>query len=96
MAVALPFLYGAAAIAGTAAAVKSMVTKPPAPPPLPTLPPAPDAAADNLDTEKARRAAMARRRQQGTGQFGKSATLLTGALGVPGPAPVERKSLLGA
>jgi hypothetical protein len=96
MAAALPYFLIAAATASTAAAVKSMTTKAPAPPPLPTLPDAPDAAADNLDTEKARRAAMARRRQQGTGQFGKSATLLTGALGVPGPAPVERKSLLGA
>lgn len=96
MAAALPFIYGAAALFSTAASVKSMTAKPPAPPPLPELPPAPDAGADALDTEKARRAAMARRRQAATGQFGKSSTLLTGALGAPGPAPVDRKSLLGA
>lgn len=96
MAAALPFIYAAAALTSTAAAVKSMTAKPPALPALPALPDAPDAGADNLETEKARRAAMARRRQAGTGQFGKSATLLTGALGAPGPAPVERKTILGA
>lgn len=96
MAVALPFIYAAAALTATAASVKSLTAKAPAPPPLPTLPAAPDANADSLATEQAKRAAMARRRQQGTGQFGKSSTLLTGALGAPGPAPVERKTLLGA
>ena len=95
MAVALPFIYAAAALTATAASVKQMTAKAPTPPPVPTLPPAPDANADALDAVKRRNAAMVRRRQAQTGQFGKSATLLTGALGVPGGAPVERKTILG-
>ena len=59
---------------------------PPAPPPLPPLPTRddPDLARRRREEEQALRRRMGRR-----------ATILTGALGDPAPAPLSRKTLLG-
>lgn len=67
--------------------MSALFTRPPLPPPPP---PAPSRADPSVE-EARKRAGIAARNARG-----RSATILTGDRGLPGSAPVARKTLLGA
>lgn len=93
---ALPWLT-ISAIAGTAASAattySTLTAKRPTAPKITEPPTGPDNTAE-LDREAQRQAAM-RRRTAAAGPSDRSGTLLTGAGGLGGAAPTERKTLLG-
>lgn len=81
--------------------VEPVLGKPPAPPPPPPPPPEPPeppempTVPDEEERRKKRKKAEEERRRLAALARGRSATVLTGALGVREPASVARKTLLG-
>jgi len=107
MGVILSTIATIATIAGTAVGVASAAGafSPGVPEvkPLPSLPQLPTPAAPKKPAEQAKdmtgtAEAIAQREEikRARARKGRGSTILTSGLGVQGPAPVERKSLLGA
>lgn len=73
------------------------VVPPPPPPPAP-IPPPPEVRQPQTASKEeieAQQQARERQRQQAAGATGRSDTILTGPLGVPGDVPGRKKTLLG-
>jgi hypothetical protein len=88
-------ILAVSAIASSAfSAAKSLTAKAPKAPGAPTLPAAPDPAI--AQQERQDMIARVRRQRGGVAASGRTATLLTGASGLPGAAPSATKTLLGS